>query len=318
MTVHLITVGLTLASSARRDEAALFGATDNEDLLALLPESSAAFLPESDVAGARRLLAGGLTSGTPEAAALREAVVTVCPDRWSSRASAELTTAARASDPDAVELPAVARAHPDDLVVLVTSDTVPGMHAGLWNALALTGGELDRVRYLDRPDTDSTKEPGRGTVVIAPIPGLDTAGPQGFAEAMRHLGRMGRFLIETLAGPGEHYAFHLSGGYKATLPYLVGLAEGMLGLRERGEVASVRAGLQHEAAPDRLIPLPLRDLPERVLRHELKHAVPDDRGGFILAEAPAAERLLEGYAYELHGKQWRLTPFGEGLLALIS
>ncbi|GAA3732375.1 hypothetical protein [Salinactinospora qingdaonensis] len=323
MTTHLISVGLTLRDNLGSDPAAHLDG-DHDDALDALHELLPTLLPDSgDTAVHRERLRRELTPAGDAATALEDQISRVRPELWTSRASAELATFARHSDQRPAAPPKHAHLDKKDTVVLLTTDTVAGLRAGLWNALALTAGQRDRVRYLPHPE--EADRHARGEVVIAAVPGLDAADDADMTRAMRHLGMLGRMLIDHIAGPGADYVFHLSGGYKAAIPYLIGLAEGMRGLIHRDrevkrEVKSVHAYVLHESNTSRLIRLPLRTLPYEVIRNELADVDPDDtptdgRGRRLLQ--PPAHRLLEGYAYEPDRRGWRLTPFGEGLLALI-
>jgi hypothetical protein len=113
-----------------------------------------------------------------------------------------------------------------DTAVLACSDTSGGLLAGRWNAIALTGGDLSRVRYLGCPD--APLGPVRGHALVVRVPGLDAGEEDGFRRAMGGLGTLGRNLLQSgELRRGEPILFCLTGGYKATMPYLIGLAEGL-------------------------------------------------------------------------------------------
>jgi len=141
------------------------------------------------------------------------------------------------------------------------------------------------------------------------VPGLDAGREEGFREAMRGLGLLGRGLLDSgEIGAEEPFRFYLSGGFKAAIPYLIGLAEGLASLPETGPVdAYVLHDTGREHPP---ILLPLRRMaPERV-QSELR----------ALTEAPSAAApdtdYLDGYAYRETRDGWCLTAFGVGLKAL--
>jgi hypothetical protein len=229
------------------------------------------------------------------------------PGRWPARVSAELSTVA-AVPAGSIPLPAV------DSAVLIPSDTFVGLRAALWNAVALAGGDLDRVRYT--PDLDPDRPLGEiaGHVLITRIPGMHAGTDKGFRAAMRHLGLLGRLLVDT-AKPGRRidFDFHLSGGYKAAIPYLIGLAEG---LRSLPGGHHVEAYVLHEATEGNAIRLPLRRVTVESVDEELARGW--DRQGRRSRPPHGGVLFLEGYAYQESEDRdgWVLTPFGHGLRAL--
>jgi hypothetical protein len=318
VTVHFISVGLSLLTVMRDARTAPQLGTD-PDLRRALHQAQPHRLLET---------AGVLTAPTPGAAtdhqarekardwfaaalnppgdpAARERITELCerikPGQWPSIVSAELSTFTNVP-------PSSRSLSPGDTAVLIASDTPDGLVAALWNAVALTGGDLDRVRYLDGVTAPSTDLAGRA--VIARVPGMDAGTKKGFAEAMRGLGTLGRHLLATVAR--QPLNFYLSGGYKAAIPYLIGLAEAMRGVPDAGPV---RAYVLHETAHvtgDTPIELPLRALTRDWVRREL--------GGFDSSgrsdSQPPGPGLLRGYAYEEAGGHWELTAFGAGMAAL--
>ena len=179
----------------------------------------------------------------------------------------------------------------------------------MWNAAALTGNKLDRVAYLADPKTN----PGvvRGKVVITRVAGMNAATRDGFATAMKGLGALGRHVLRSGdVEDSERFCFYLSGGYKAAIPYLIGLAEGVRSLNPERPVS---AFVLHESATEKtgLIQLPLRYLPAERVRYELSKFDENGKG----TEVPE-EGVLEGYAYELEGRKYRLNAFGAGLVTL--
>lgn len=319
MTVHLVSVGLTLRDSLADPKQ--FLDSDHEDVFYALLDRAETLIPSrGDLDRHRKEIARQLVPNTSEADRLLTEINEVRPDLWLSRASAELAALARYSDRRSTDLPRKARldAGSKDTVVLLTTDTVAGLRSALWNALALTSGDPTRVLWLPTPQ-DPVSHP-EGKVIIAPITGLAVGDPDAMFRAMRNLGLLGHALVDDIVGPGKDYVFHLSGGYKATIPYLIGLAEGMRGLKDKDKVASVTAYVLHEDDLSHLIPLPLRILPYEVLQDELESVDWDDQPPHGLGRRlhqVSGHQLLDGYAYERRNKEWRLTPFGEGLLHLI-
>jgi hypothetical protein len=155
-------------------------------------------------------------------------------------------------------------------------------------------------------------------VVMARVPGMDAGDEGGFRRAMGGLGTLARDVLRSgELAKGEPFRFYLSGGFKAAIPYLIGLAEGLRSLGQQPGVMSaphpVTAFVLHETAGkgEPPIRLPLRRLIATQVEQELsRFDVSGVRDG---VPSPA---LLDGYAYEVEGKQCTLTAFGEGLRAL--
>lgn len=305
MTLHLVSVGSTLldaleAPSRIRD-------LDPDLADAIREESPTRIL--SDIAGtdstaAAAELAACLSAGTDQHRHLTRLVHEIRPGRWPSVSSAELDTLTRAPG---------GRRHlaEDDVAVLLATDTVDGLTAALWNALALTGGDLDRVEYLDGPAAPPTAP--RGRALIVRVPGLDSRTESDFTRAMEGLGTLGRTLVTKVAASGdENFLFHLSGGYKAAVPYLIGLAEGLRSLPRKG---AVQAFMLHRDTQGDAIRLPLRRMNLKLLHKALGPFRDNGR----TALRPPDDRVFEGYAYDstADGTGFELTAFGAGLLALI-
>jgi len=159
-------------------------------------------------------------------------------------------------------------------------------------------------------------EPGEGALggryrgAGARVKGLDAAWESGFRDAMKGLGTLGRRLLDSPdIGQDDGYRFYLSGGFKAAIPYLIGLAEGM---RSAGGNREVDAYVLHETGGAGAIRLPLRRMIAAQVAEELS-LFDEDTGLSKQLPKPA---LLNGYAYECDGISFRLTPFGVGLRAL--
>ncbi|MGJ3558960.1 hypothetical protein ACR6C2_08250 [Streptomyces sp. INA 01156] len=90
------------------------------------------------------------------------------PGLWPARISAELDTLKRA--PGSWPLRPPTDTHPGDIAVLLATDTVEGLTAALWNALALTAGDLSRVEYLQEPDQTPATARDRIPVLIVRVP----------------------------------------------------------------------------------------------------------------------------------------------------
>jgi hypothetical protein len=326
MTVHLISVGLSMLDAlddpgrklaAKRDLIAGIGKQRPGCLLA--DEG----IDDTGREAASEWMVSALTPGTPQADRLRDVLAAVRPDQWPRGISAEIETFDRV--PQGTGLPL----REQDIAILVCSDTPRGLLAGMWNALKLTDGDASRVRYLPSPSTPLGAV--RRNAVLVRVPGMDAGSPKGFREAMGGLGLLaGNLFGSRQLTKAEEFRFYLSGGFKAAIPYLIGLAEavrsmdkvrlGQLGvpdlMPERGPYP-VRAFVLHETAGPGA---PAIELPLRML---IADAVREELTGFGASRKPAGipgYGMLNGYAYEATGRPGRevceLTAFGEGLRAL--
>ncbi|WP_150245251.1 hypothetical protein [Nocardiopsis quinghaiensis] len=228
-------------------------------------------------------------------------------DEWPRTISAELTSlASNRRGNHQVQ----ADGNNDETVLLVASDTGRGLRAALFNALAMTGGDIDRVDYL--PTTDSTARFGPGRVVIVRLPGLDAEDNDRFLGAMRQLGSLGPHFKELLRHPESTCRFHLTGGFRVAIPFLIGFAEALRCLY--GSRISAHAQYEFSASP-RSIELPLSSPRTDDLEGRLAGSGDD---GYFVGEPPHGA-VWEGFAYEYlpDELQWRLTPFGTALRELV-
>lgn len=248
-------------------------------------------------------LAGVLTSGNLPDSQFAAMVKAIQPGIWPARVSAELDTFSRVKD---AAIPLLAT----DTAVLVCSDTPDGILAGLWNATALAGADLERIRYL--PDPVGPLGDVRGKALVVRVKGLDASSESGFRKAMSGLGSLGRHLLDSPAvGQADAFRFYLSGGFKAAIPYLIGLAEG---LRSASGKREVDAYVLHETGRSAAIRLPLR----RMIAAQVAEELSGFEGQPAIRKDRPQPALLYGYAYDLKGKSYELTPFGEGLRALFA
>lgn len=336
MTVHMISVGLsvldTFADPARK-------LAPKKDLVAAIARSRPADLLDDAGIGARDSAAASRWVTTalgreksPPREALREAVLAVRPAEWPRSMSAETETFGLVQNTSGFSLSR------RDTAVFICSDTPPGLLAGLWNALAVVGGDIERVRYIPAvPDADDGGDQLgdlRRHAVVVRVTQMDASNSKQFAEAMGQLGLLARHLFRsgTLARD-EEFRFLLSGGFKAAIPYLIGLAEavrsvddkcledlGRADLMPRRSPWPAKAYVLHETAypdtpADKAIELPLRRLPARAVRSELTEWKGTQRTG------KPGNALLDGYAYDVLGgpagrEDCNLTAFGVGLRAL--
>jgi hypothetical protein len=324
MTVHLISVGLSMLDALREPDAKL---GDEPDLIAMIDRyrPHEMLTADRDREAASEWLAGALAApGEPgrneaDADRLREVSEAVRPEKWPRTISAEVETFDRVED---TRFPL----SEEDIAILICSDTPLGLLAGVWNALALTDGDLDRVRYLPEPGAPLVG--ARGCAVLARIRGMDAGSPTGFQQAMGGLGLLARRVFRYgQLEKAEEFRFYLSGGFKAAIPYLIGLAEAVRSVDESVLRAlhvehvvpdrwpyPVKAFVLHETAGPGTpsIQLPLRTLIAAAIRDELADF--DARGRF---RGDLRRDLLYGYAYERVGaKEYEITAFGAGLWAL--
>ena len=226
--------------------------------------------------------------------------------RWASvpGLSAELDTV-RTHDPMMVK--------DEDLTILLSSDTEDGRACAVWTAIALARGDVERVLYLHGIDQHTRlTRPEHGRIIVLCLKGLDAQQDAEFIQATEGLGYLARLLIgnrvhriEPLLKHQEKVHFHLTGGYRATVPYLIATVEWLRSLSR-----DAQAHILPENA-EKTVHIPLRRMDPRQVGLEL--------AGFNeRAEAPAVpERaLLEGYAYERSGKGAELTVFGRGMRIL--
>jgi hypothetical protein len=296
VTVHLISVGLSANEFLETPD----GVDDPllEDTAAAVRASAPAEWRGADPEALSEWLESRFGPKRTDDPWLSDAIHRLRPATWPPRFSAEVDSLSRWG---ASVVPR------DDLVVLLATDTVPGLVAAVWNALRLAAGDPDRVRYLPgtghRPSGDA-----RGCAVITRVGGLDAGDERGFTEAMGGLGVLGRLLREATPRD-EPYALHLSGGFKAAVPYLVGLAEAF---RSVDPGRNVKAYVLHDTAPLSAPPisLPLRRLRADVVRAEL---IPFAASGRYDQKEPPGGGVLDGYAYERDAAGYRRTAFGEGL-----
>ncbi len=191
--------------------------------------------------------------------------------------------------------------------------------SAFWNAALLLRGDFGRFDYLDDPPVtwdgrEARNLWERGRLLVARIRNLDLRRSEDLGVAMRRLGHLGRLVLES-AKSAEKIVVHPSGGYKATIPFIIGIAEGLRSVRATpdGEPPQVEASVVHEdSTPPRRIDLPLRRFKTAAVQDELRVF-----GTSSTSTAKPPGDALEGYAYNREGNHWTLTPFGEGFLALI-
>ena len=202
-----------------------------------------------------------------------------------------------------------------DQVVLLASDTGEGIAAALLNAIHLRraiGYWHEPPGPRSDPEAGLVLKSGDGAspgpaIQIVRVPRLRPDSID-FAKAAGRIGGTLIWAAGCLEPPsGQGVILHLAGGYKATIPFLVTVAEYVRGYLQNVSSSSrtdLQAWCLHESSPQP-IRIPLRSLPQN--RKELDE-LPRIRQG----EYPHSVRSLEGWAYE--GRE--LTPIGEALVEL--
>lgn len=332
MTVHVISVGRSVLDALREpedefgDKYELVGAIGQARPWQLLEDAR---IGENDCDQASDWIAAALSArDSAPRRALLEAAKAVRAKEWPRHLSAEIDTFRRVQGGGGFSLR-------HDIAVFICSDTPDGLLAGVWNALAIAAGDLGLLRYVPDAKDDSSLSELRGHAVLVRVTGMDASNNLGFTEAMAGLGLLARRLFSSGSlHKAEEFRFYLSGGYKAAIPYLIGMAEavqsvdaqslsgtGAAHLMPKSGPYPVKAYMLHEAKPDTPetppIKLPLRRIVADVVRNELTGYKDGQRTGMPV---PA---ILDGYAYEVtrggrDKEKWELTltPFGAGLSAL--
>lgn len=329
MTVNVISVGVSVLDAlADPDDkignAGLAGAVRRAAPAGLFTREG---IGKDDRRGASDWLAAALDIGDSRRRdTLAEVAAAARPAEWPLDISAETETLGH------VDRTSESPFGSADIAVLICSDTPRGLLAGVWNALKVTGGDLNRVRYIpDAAARGATFNGLRGCAVLVRVPGMDAADSKGFGKAMSALGFLARRLFASgNLAKAEEFRFYLSGGFKAAIPYLVGMAEAVRSvdvdlLKRLGKAHlmpatgpwPVSAFILHEDAEPNApaIRLPLRRLVAESVRKELTGWETGQRTG------KPDWGLLEGYAYEVTdgapGREtYELTAFGTGLRAL--
>jgi hypothetical protein len=198
-----------------------------------------------------------------------------------------------------------------DRIVLLASDTAEGVLAALLNAARIR----QRVIYHPKPVLDSTAtghpvldEGAEEPLRILRIPGLLPDSADRFSEAMAHVAAAMVWAARLHRRHGEELTIHLSGGYKATIPYLVALAEYVGAAWPPVHAWCLHEGDAHDNPAPQPVAIGLRRVDLRAdldcLRQARTGVLPDD------------ERLL-GFAYADVSGHAALTPIGYALNAIV-
>ncbi|MET9710332.1 hypothetical protein ACFW3Z_09140 [Nocardiopsis alba] len=238
---------------------------------------------------------------------LESLIEKIKPEEWPASLSAELSSLA--SDRHGKHRLGIGTGN-DEMVLLIASDTGKGLRAALFNALAMTEGDLDRVDYL--PDADTPLQIAPGRVAIIRLSGLDAEDSDRFLDAMRELSGFGPHFEKLMENPGSTCRFHLTGGFRVAMPFLMAFAEALRSLY--GGRVSAHARYEFSSS-DRSIELPLSSPPKNRLKGMLSGF---DENGYR-NKVPPKGGAWEGYAYEHipETNRWRLNPFGMALRELL-
>jgi hypothetical protein len=201
----------------------------------------------------------------------------------------------------------------EDAVVLLATDTDDGLRSALLVAARYT----DQIRYLDDPL--GWRHPPRveeGGVYLCRAPGLDLARPDLGTDVWRALGRIGHLVADDARRTPRQVIFHLSGGYKAVIPYLMVLAETVRSvlcdpeLTVPGTASTVRAVALHESSAG-LVDIPVRTWPPGSwsLIRKLADWIAD-RAAPPQVAVPEEYSELAGLLLDWDGRSRRLNRYG--------
>lgn len=201
--------------------------------------------------------------------------------------------------------------------VFIASDSDDGLRAAI---LAAARYQHTTIRYLHEPLTAGPVLVKPGDVYICRIPDLNLGVRPPTSATWRSLGAVGRLVADTTSqtGGGEwNVVVHLNGGYKAMIPYLMVLAEGVHSrLRDtQGRRPKIRAVAIHDSSTgqDPTAPRIVIDVPVRAIEGDLLAGVkklkkltqPDS--DIVGAGTPID---LRGLFIEEEGSAYRLTDPG--------
>lgn len=202
----------------------------------------------------------------------------------------------------------------DDLVLLLASDTPEGLANAAWNALILAGGDRKRVWYRNSLAHAKPESGDRRQIVIMRAPHLDVTWHDEFPKALQSLTELAKLIQgngipdeeKLVNGQEEKLTFHVTGGYRATVPYLIGVAEWLRSLRSGTVSARLLPG-----KGNRTFPMPLRSLEKSMVCAELSV--------FEQGRCPTSaldNPTLLGYAFDQFGGEYRLNDFGKNMRTL--
>jgi hypothetical protein len=191
----------------------------------------------------------------------------------------------------------------EQMVVLCASDTTEGMLAGELNAAAI-------APTYSKAGSATPMWWCQPSPIVMRVDQLDPLDDELFRAGMAHLAEVfARVALEV--GDDDAVVVHLSGGYKATLPYLVVLTEILrAALGDRGHRGSFQAVIRWEHTQGRLA-VPLRHIDLAGLHAELDGSL--DRQHPLYGDG----FLYEGN-YRGPPPEDRLTALGRTVAAMIA
>ncbi|MFC0438058.1 hypothetical protein [Kutzneria buriramensis] len=210
--------------------------------------------------------------------------------------------------------------HQGHAYLVLASDTAEGLRTATLVAHGLA--EATPVRYTDDPGTTPFRRGliRPGEVVLCRIPGLDFADEHGLGAATWDaLGAIGNVAAASALNPALaarwRVVLHLSGGYKALIPYLLVMAEAMNSVfhdPERGgeHPPVIEAVMLQEYSEGRRLAVPVRSF-QNALYAELVALARHARAGTL---ASITSGSLLGLCLDQH-KQ--LTPMGRIMVAVL-
>ncbi len=197
--------------------------------------------------------------------------------------------------------------------MLIATDSDAGLRAA---TLVAARYQHTTIRYVHEPLTVGRLLIRVGDVYICRIPDLDLGARQPTSTTWRSLGAVGRLVAETAEqtpGGDWNVVVHLSGGYKAMIPYLMVLAEGIHSrLRDSQDIRAV-AIHDPEAGKDPtisriVVPIPVRRLEGYLLSEaeKLKKMTRPD-SDIVGSDAP---KDLSGLFIQRENSGYRVTAPG--------
>lgn len=188
-------------------------------------------------------------------------------------------------------------------VLFLASDTDRGKCAAQLNALALAASFEETTSA--QPTFYSS-----GSPLVVVIEDLNPKNDERFRLGMANLAR----ALSTVANDaenGDQVVVHLSGGYKATIPYMVVLTEILSAVLSEKGVYDLRALIRWEGTEGHL-DVPLRQVDLAQLRRELGGDLPDGAhdqygDGFLYTGAYAGAKV----------PQERLSSLGAAVAAML-
>lgn len=188
--------------------------------------------------------------------------------------------------------------------LFLATDTDDGLRAA---ALIAARYQRTTTRYLHEPLTAGRLALEPGDVYVCRIPGLNLGIRQPTSTTWRSLGAAGRLAADTAqqTARGEwEVVVHLSGGYKAMIPYLMEMAEGIhTRLRDVPPDASYRptiraVAIHHSSLEQSCTGTPIViDVPVRAIEGDLL----TDAKKLAAAARPDSDVVRTGVAEDLLG-----------------